>query len=836
MTRLTALQLVDTLLVGTFPSEIGRLTNLVNLAISGNSFVSLPSEIGLLTKLTSFKARSTFDGETDLPKEIGLLTDLGKSYVYLLHFCHQKANSRYFFAETLLLNDNMISSLPTQIGTLSKLNEFAFVTKDDYIMSGTLISEIGLLTRLTTLHAPNTFACCFQLPSEVGALTHLSSLDFRNSGVNSTLPSEIGYLTNLRELILSENVLIEVPTQLGELTALTALRLYSNSLVNSLPTELGKLESIEIINFDFNSLSGSIPSEIGDALNLVVFSAVENNIIHMPSQMGALTNLNELTLTNNAIVGTIHSEFGNLLQLSRLSLSSNDISGTLPSELGLIPNIKEVFLDDNQLSGIIPTEFSNWGSIEQLILTNNTLYGNVPQDLCNKVGFSAIIAADCGIVECVCCVDECDGVRSLAKQDVLPFIPVVPYPVKELLPIGEVRRRNLQSATECAGFELSISCSLLQDPTVDCEEAFVASELSLGLPYALVFRYSGAGCDDAFTIQDISECNEYNGGTPKTEGVMSYIEVFDGLKAESIYFSDQVAVGSDFILTNHGFRFASLIVLNVYTEDGPSPENLLQRFQFLVGDNRNTFLFDDYGGIFLAGYVNEIQGYVSALVGVAYSFTVGTDAATTNSTFVLQSLFSVNSDFPIWNLTDQVSGLEVLPGTSYSFNEYVWLDLSTRQTRSSFATISGALTDDIECNFSDFYSSTNGYFPFEWDPEPTPTSSPTITSAPSTMCTTSTGTKLSLEVVTQYYGVEETSWQLDFLGNGTTIEESTLLNIQRSYYDEWCLEDGCYRFTIRSSIGTTRTSAFCVCYYINPCSRQLTYFAPLLQLVLSISP
>ena len=46
------LYLVDSFLTGSIPSEMGRLTNLTRLELSGNYLRgTIPTEIGLLTKL-----------------------------------------------------------------------------------------------------------------------------------------------------------------------------------------------------------------------------------------------------------------------------------------------------------------------------------------------------------------------------------------------------------------------------------------------------------------------------------------------------------------------------------------------------------------------------------------------------------------------------------------------------------------------------------------------------------------------------------------------------------------------------------------------------------------
>ena len=54
--------------------------------------------------------------------------------------------------------------------------------------------------------------------------------------------------------------------------------------------------------------------------------------------------------------GTIPSELGKLTNLKVLNLSDNELSGTIPPELGKLTNLEELYLWDNGLSGTIPSE------------------------------------------------------------------------------------------------------------------------------------------------------------------------------------------------------------------------------------------------------------------------------------------------------------------------------------------------------------------------------------------------------------------------------------------------------------------------------------------------
>ncbi|CAK9866647.1 unnamed protein product [Sphagnum jensenii] len=70
--------------------------------------------------------------------------------------------------------------------------------------------------------------------------------------------------------------------------------------------------------------------KVGEECRLTAASIVGT----LPSAIGNLTNLVELTLTDNpGLSGNIPKELGNLTNLVTLNLSNNDLNGSIPAEL-----------------------------------------------------------------------------------------------------------------------------------------------------------------------------------------------------------------------------------------------------------------------------------------------------------------------------------------------------------------------------------------------------------------------------------------------------------------------------------------------------------------------
>ena len=156
----------------------------------------------------------------------------------------------------------------------------------------------------------------------------------------------------------------------------------ATSWVARIPTELGNLTSLTELDLSDNKLSGEIPTELGNLTNLTTL-ILNNNILsgEIPVELGSLTRLTGLDLSDNKLSGAIPTALGSLTNLTGLDLAWNDLTGPIPTEVGSLTGLLGLDLSSNGLSGTIPSQLGSISGLQSLDLTQNTLEGSIPGSL-----------------------------------------------------------------------------------------------------------------------------------------------------------------------------------------------------------------------------------------------------------------------------------------------------------------------------------------------------------------------------------------------------------------------------------------------------------------------
>ncbi|KAK3440401.1 hypothetical protein EUGRSUZ_B00681 [Eucalyptus grandis] len=273
-------------------------------------------------------------------------------------------------------------------------------------------SAIGDLVELLSL---NLSSSSFegQIPSQVLKLTNLTSLDLSWNGRlelrNPSMETLVQFLTKLEHLNLCRsNVSAPVPDVVANLSSLTSLRLCDCYLQGTFPTTIFKLPRLQLLDLSGNpkpsshlpefrlgnpiksmslgitNFSGSLPASLGNLAFLSKFNIDQSNFSgNIPSSIGNLTQLTMLNFRLNKLSGEIPSSLGKLIQLSYLNLGMNLLSGEIPASLTNLTNLTSLDLWDNQLTGQIPAEITRLTRLTYLDLSLNRLTGPIPKNISN---------------------------------------------------------------------------------------------------------------------------------------------------------------------------------------------------------------------------------------------------------------------------------------------------------------------------------------------------------------------------------------------------------------------------------------------------------------------
>ena len=167
-------------------------------------------------------------------------------------------------------------------------------------------------------------------------------------------PLEIN-LPNIPHAEEEEEASIDIFDRTFSVASTTSLILRDLPAGRTIPTELGRFTNLQELSLSQNSLKGSLPTHLG-----------------------LLTKLTRLAIMNATLTGNIPSEVGLLTQLTALRLDRNALTGSLPRELQALTDLQGLYVHYNQLTGSLPPLDVS----QQLYAYHNDLSGSVPRSVC----------------------------------------------------------------------------------------------------------------------------------------------------------------------------------------------------------------------------------------------------------------------------------------------------------------------------------------------------------------------------------------------------------------------------------------------------------------------
>ncbi|KAL7208921.1 hypothetical protein ACSBR1_030623 [Camellia fascicularis] len=360
--KLEWLNLVDNNLTGNIPAELGTLSRLRTLALAKNKLSgTIPPFIGNLSYLFQISfVDCNLHGQ--IPGEIARLRRL--KFV-------------------LLSMNNLSGKVPSGLYNISTIISLSVAVNQ---LEGNIPPDVGsTLPNLKDLYiVGNLFTGT--LPTSLSNASELESIDFSENDFSGTMPRDLGKLLGLRWISVYQNRLQDDFTFISSLTNCTSLELIQagdNLFKGSLPDSIANLSTyLSVINLPINQIHGIIPSGIGNLLNLTDLSMETNNLAGpIPSSIGRLHKLQSLLLDQNKFT-ELSSSLGNLTSLITLNLGENNIHGSIPPSLGNCHSLLELALYKNNFNGSIPPEIMSLSSISTfLLLDHNALTGSLPSQV-----------------------------------------------------------------------------------------------------------------------------------------------------------------------------------------------------------------------------------------------------------------------------------------------------------------------------------------------------------------------------------------------------------------------------------------------------------------------
>ncbi|KAM4737534.1 leucine-rich repeat neuronal protein 1 [Anableps anableps] len=275
--------------------------------------------------------------------------------------------------QVLLLQSNNISSITTELQTMSDLTELD-LSQNRFAQ----VSSMGLssLVHLVTLYVEENLV----EELEDWGLRSLSSLEelyLNHNRISSIGPRAFAGLTNLLRLHLNSNRLVAIDSRWFEsLPSLEILMIGENPILgleekNFLP--LSRLHSLVLARMGLVS----VPSAAFVGLDyLESLSFFDNKLRSVPRDaLGALPNLKFLDLNRNPISRIQQGDFQNLQHLEELSL--NNMEDLLMVERAAFQNLPEItkleLCNNPRLSFVDPQAFRDLPSLRTLLLFSNQL-------------------------------------------------------------------------------------------------------------------------------------------------------------------------------------------------------------------------------------------------------------------------------------------------------------------------------------------------------------------------------------------------------------------------------------------------------------------------------
>ena len=174
----------------------------------------------------------------------------------------------------------------------------------------------------------------------------------------------------------------------GEKHYVTGISLPNSGLSGTLPSELGRLEHLQEITLRGNLIRGSIPMEIARLKELHTLDLTECQLSGLLPQKWNSDKLEKLLLGQNGIGGKFFYELTSphLLSVIEINLEQNNLDGTLSGQvIQIMDRLETLSLSQNDFSGLLPgKEIGSLSSLKYLYLDSNHFVGPLSSSIAQQ--------------------------------------------------------------------------------------------------------------------------------------------------------------------------------------------------------------------------------------------------------------------------------------------------------------------------------------------------------------------------------------------------------------------------------------------------------------------
>ncbi|TPX38952.1 hypothetical protein SeMB42_g06541 [Synchytrium endobioticum] len=391
----------------TIPEVIGEMKALKILRLHGNAlYGGLPHRFNELRELSEIDLRGNqlgeFKGEEIMVMDV--LADLPKLDVIKMDGNRIRQAARWIGAHRRPSSHSLDDIVfPDSWQTTTDLGTLVDELDDD---DPCLQLEIMNATQLSLAYQADLYSArplIFRIVNPSGSLTHLNvsycgieslpstaferlrGLTFLDVSGNALrkLPPLSGVtgdgVLKLRELHAGNNILTEIPDDIGELDDLQILDVQANQLVE-LPSDLWRCKSLRVLNCTDNFLERlpPVPDDAAAARYRLNSRRHSDEILQLPPLSQSLESL---YLAGNRLGDDLFQSLYHLPSLTILSLADNLITDVTPwfipepypgLKLSWCGNLRELYLSGNNISAL-PPEIGSMKNLRWLFVNGNRL-------------------------------------------------------------------------------------------------------------------------------------------------------------------------------------------------------------------------------------------------------------------------------------------------------------------------------------------------------------------------------------------------------------------------------------------------------------------------------